>query len=306
MNRAHKKLTDDVTAPDANEEYLLYQTLIGTWPLVPMSEQTSREYINRIEEYMVKAIKEAKFHSSWISPHEEYESGTREFIRAILTPGPENRFLAEFVDFQMPIARLGMFNSLAQTLLKITVPGVPDFYQGTELWDFSLVDPDNRRPVDYGKRAEMLASLRIGESTNRSALVDRLVSDPWDGMIKLYLTHRALAYRGRARAVFDTGAYLPQNIVGERSNHAVAFARTSNDQTVIVTVGRFLSRLESPIGRETWGRTSLSLGHELGHGRYRDVLTDQITTTVETIDGYDLPLGQIFAHLPLALLEKIE
>jgi (1->4)-alpha-D-glucan 1-alpha-D-glucosylmutase len=305
LNRIHKKTIDEIVAPDANEEYLLYQTLIGTWPLVPMDEQASKDYRNRIEEYLVKAIKEAKFHSSWISPHEEYENAARAFIRAILVPGPENRFLSEFVEFQAPITHFGMFNSLAQTLLKITVPGVPDFYQGTELWDFSLVDPDNRRPVEYEKRLEMLASLQIEEQTNRAALVDRLVADPQDGRLKLYLTHRALTFRHRARAIFEAGAYMPQEIVGMRANHVVAFARTSGDQTAIVTVGRFLSRLKSPIGQESWGTTSLLLGHELGHGTYRDVLTDQITMTVETVEGITLPLGQIFTHLPLALLERI-
>ncbi|HZN12521.1 MAG TPA: malto-oligosyltrehalose synthase, partial [Blastocatellia bacterium] len=300
LNLAHKTRLDGGAAPDANEEYLFYQTLVGAWPLDPPDEVARAEFVTRIEEYLVKAIKEAKLHSSWISPHEEYERAAREFVRAALAPGPENRFLAEFAEFHAPVARAGVFNSLAQTLLKITVPGVPDFYQGSELWDFNLVDPDNRRPVDYALRQGLLSSLGAEENGDAAALVERLAASPGDGRLKLYLTSRALAFRGEARELFDAGTYVPLRAEGGRDHHVVAFARAAGGRAAVVAVGRFFSRLEPAIGGEAWGGTELALGNGLASGEYREVLTGKVVGAA----GGALPLGEVFAHLPVALLER--
>src|SRR5262245_15838858 len=152
INQDHRTRLNGTEAPDDNDEYLIYQTLVGAWPLSPMNGERLAEFARRIEEYIIKAMREAKVHSSWISPNDAYERGVTRFIRNILEHTSENRFLNDFVGFQQTIARAGMLNSFSQTLLKIALPGVPDFYQGTEIWDFSLVDTDNRRPVDFTVR----------------------------------------------------------------------------------------------------------------------------------------------------------
>src|SRR5262249_39312896 len=194
MNRDLKTMLEDQAAPDANEEYLLYQTLIGAWPVDELDEGASQSFVPRIQEYMIKAIREAKIHSSWLNPNEEYEQAARDFISKILSSDGaplgalDGAFAKDFAEFQAPIARAGMFNSLSQTLLKITVPGVPDFYQGTEIWDFSLVDPDNRRPVDYERRKSMFCSLRDAGAGDKAALAGDLMRSASDGRIKLFVT----------------------------------------------------------------------------------------------------------------------
>src|SRR5260370_12499690 len=161
-NRRWKKMVNESEAPDPDEEYLLYQTLLGTWPIASNGapqENAGPEYIQRIQAYMTKALNEAKLNTSWIQPSEEWLAATRDFVAKILEPSTKNKFLPTFVPVAQEIARLGAINSLAQTLLKLTSPGVPDLYQENETWDFSLVDPDNRRAVDYKHRAEMLSCL---------------------------------------------------------------------------------------------------------------------------------------------------
>ena len=165
VNRNHRSLVNNKPAPSPNDEYLLYQTLVGAWPSEPLSDGDDwRNFCERIENYMLKAIREAKQNTSWINRNTEYETAVSSFVKMLLTPSTQNRFLSDFVPFQHRVARIGLWNSLAQTLLKLTCPGVPDIYQGNELWDFSLVDPDNRRPVDYTRRQQMLQRIRTSES----------------------------------------------------------------------------------------------------------------------------------------------
>src|SRR5215510_1808994 len=192
-NRDLKTAIEDKSAPDANEEYLLYQTLLGAWPLDAENGQAQESFVQRIQEYMIKALREAKVHSSWLNPDEEYEQTARDFVSKILSH--DGVFARDFAEFQAPIARAGMFTSLSQTLLKITAPGVPDFYQGTEIWDFSLVDPDNRRPVDYEHRRRLLDSLRGKEDEDRALLAGDLLRSASDGRIKMFVTSGALNYR---------------------------------------------------------------------------------------------------------------
>ncbi|HKC84368.1 MAG TPA: malto-oligosyltrehalose synthase, partial [Blastocatellia bacterium] len=208
MNSGLKTVIEDQAAPDANEEYLLYQTLLGAWPLdsaLGPGGQPPQSFVQRIQAYMVKALREAKIHSSWLNPDEEYEQAARDFISKILLP--DGAFVKDFAEFQAPIARAGMFNSLSQTLLKITAPGVPDFYQGTEIWDFSLVDPDNRRPVDYEHRKRLLDSLRDKEAGDRTSLADDLLRSAPDGRVKMFVTTGALNYRQNNRDLFERGEY---------------------------------------------------------------------------------------------------
>jgi (1->4)-alpha-D-glucan 1-alpha-D-glucosylmutase len=307
MNRDLKTAIEDQPAPDSNEEYLLYQTLLGAWPLDAAGEPP-QPFVQRIQEYMIKALREAKIHSSWLNPDEEYEQAARDFISKILSP--EDAFVRDFDDFQTPIARAGMYNSLSQTLLKIAAPGVPDFYQGTELWDFSLVDPDNRRPVDYKHRKRLLDSLRDKETGDRVSLADDLLLSASDGRIKMFITTGALNYRQNNRDLFERGEYLPLQPAGERERHVVSFARRIGDKTAIVIATRFFIQLTqgAPIGRDVWGDTAILMNDELA-GWYRDVYTGRRIRARKrqdgSEDGNELPMAEALAHLPVALLERV-
>ena len=310
LNRQHKTLIDNLLVPDTSEEYLLYQTLVGAWPLLKNDLNGDEPFVRRIEEYLIKAIREAKIHSSWLSPNEEYESAVRQFIQQTLAP--ESPFVSEFVKFQAPVARAGMFNSLSQTLLKITSPGIPDFYQGTEIWDFSLVDPDNRRPVDYSHRRELLRSVQFNERRDPVALIDELIRNPEDGRIKLFITNHALNFRRQERELFERGGYIPLQTNGERERNILAFARKSGNKVAIVVASRFVTRLVNhsrlPLGDQTWGGTSIVIPDELANelcGCYRDYFTKRNICAQSRRDGNALPLAEIYAHLPVALLERI-
>jgi (1->4)-alpha-D-glucan 1-alpha-D-glucosylmutase len=245
MNRDKKADVEGAAAPDANEEYLLYQTLVGAWPLQPMDKDAHQNFVGRIEHYMEKALKEAKRHTSWINPNEAYDRAVRQFVREILRPHVDNRFLADLQRFQTRVAQAGLWNSLAQMLLKITAPGVPDFYQGTELWDFSLVDPDNRRPVDFAKRVMLLEELQRMESNAPVSLVHELVSQPQDGRIKLYILYKTLNFRRAHPNLFAQGTYRPLTVSGARRDHVVTFARRFENEWALVAVPRLVIKLSS-------------------------------------------------------------
>ncbi|MDQ3804471.1 MAG: malto-oligosyltrehalose synthase [Acidobacteriota bacterium] len=309
MNRARKARFEGAEAPDSNEEYLLYQTLVGTWPLAPMNDEEHGAYVSRIQEYMRKALKEAKLHTSWINPDEAYERAVGEFVAAVLDAGEGNQFLRDFAEFQRVTARCGMLNSLSQTLLKIASPGVPDFYQGTELWSFTLVDPDNRRPVDYERRQSLLAGLRARGDGDRAALVGELLDRPGDGRVKLYVTTRALNFRKARRELFRRGDYLPLEAAGRRAGNVVAFARKDGEDEVVVVAGRFFTRLG--VGRAgplrlraaAWDDTTLALGDQLGGARWRDLFTG---TEFDAPEGRrTLRLSDVLSPLPVALLERV-
>jgi maltooligosyltrehalose synthase len=208
--------------PDANEEYLLYQTLVGAWPLTPVDETAWAQCVERLVRYMEKALKEAKVHTSWTNPQEVYDQAVRTFVKRVFTPGPGNRFLADCERFQARMAPAGLRNALAQILLKCTSPGVPDIYQGTELWDDSLVDPDNRRPVDFSARSASLAELQQRERAGCLPLVQELLAQWWDGRLKLYVTSKALHFRRSHATLFQDGDYLPLLCRGARREHVIA------------------------------------------------------------------------------------
>jgi (1->4)-alpha-D-glucan 1-alpha-D-glucosylmutase len=309
MNRAKKTRIEGGEAPDANEEYLLYQTLVGTWPLAETDDAAHEEYVGRIRGYMQKAIKEAKLHTSWINPDEEYERAVSDFVGAILDREANAQFISDLASFQRVTTRAGMLNSLAQTLLKIAAPGVPDFFQGTEIWDFSLVDPDNRRPVDYELRRRLLDSLRAGEERDRAALAAELIAAPADGRIKLYVTARALSFRKARRSLFAAGEYLPLEAEGTRARSVVAFARRAGEAEVVAVAGRFFTRLGAGgegsglrLDGAAWGETVLRLGGELGGRRFRDVFTGAECDAA----GGQLRLADLLSPLPIALLERID
>ncbi len=305
LNRTAKTRVDDRHAPDSNEEYLLYQTLVGTWPLYPMNPDEHQAYVRRMDGYMQKALHEAKVHTSWVNPNSEYEQAVTGFVERVLEPSPGNVFLQELRQFQAPIARAGMWNSVSQLVLKIASPGVPDFYQGNDLWAFDLVDPDNRRAVNYDARRQMLRSFEEQAARDRSALVDRLRENPCDGAIKLYVTREALRFRRDHRDLFAQGSYTALAAEGNRARHVVAFSRATAHQTLLAFTGRFFLKLcnshGKPVG-DVWGNTTVALPKKAGHTSFRDILTGETVTAEEREGALILPVARVFAHCPVALL----
>ena len=316
MNARHKAHIEGETAqaPDPNEEYLLYQILLGTWPVGAkgkdpqpvegdgavstgsqfgaLSEAEHAEYVSRVQEYMTKAIKEAKVNSSWIQPNEAWDKGVREFIAALLARGQGNAFVAALEPLAERLARLGAMNSLTQTALKLTVPGVPDVYQGNETWDFSLVDPDNRRPVDYRQRAEGLVALEGARAAE--------LAEHWpDGRVKLFVTQKILQYRKEHPELFREGSYRPLKVTGKFADNVVAFVREHDDRALVVIVPRLTSKLGEglPVG-EAWDNTAVSLDD--GGATWRELFTDR---KVQPEDG-GLRLATALADFPLAVLVR--
>jgi (1->4)-alpha-D-glucan 1-alpha-D-glucosylmutase len=306
LNQRHKREVDGEPAPSRNDEYLLYQTLIGTWPLGPMTREEREKYLERIQQYMVKATHEAKVSTSWISPHEAYEQATHDFVEAILGESRRNVFLADFVPFARRIAEYGIWNSLSQTLLKLASPGVPDIYQGAELWDFSLVDPDNRRGVDFAHRQQLLESLKVRDPARRlSTLARELVREPHDGRIKLFLTSRVLNHRRMHAGLYTTGRYLPLEPAGAHKDYVCAFARQTDEHTVLVIAPRLVTRLlasaeQAPTGPGVWLDTWLPFPQHAVGQRFRNVLTGETL-----VSGAGLPVSSILYSFPVALLEQV-
>lgn len=308
-NRRHAVEVDGRAAPDRNDEYLLYQTLVGAWPLPPLEPEGRATFTARIQAYMLKAAKEAKVNTSWINPSEGYDGALRGFVARILDPGPGNRFLPDFTLFQGFAARLGMVNSLAQTLIKMTAPGVPDFYQGTEVWDFSLVDPDNRRPVDFAGRAALLAGLRERIAAGDLAELARELVEHWaDGQIKLYTIHRALTYRRGAPDLFRMGDYVPLQTGGQAAEHICAFARRREARITLTVVPRLTARLTDlgarlPLGGEVWSDTCVALPQDFPEGPYHNMFTGAEVGVSRKDGGVALAVGEVLAGFPVALLE---
>ncbi|MGH9611817.1 MAG: malto-oligosyltrehalose synthase [Bryobacteraceae bacterium] len=300
MNREHKTIIDGQEAPDANEEYLLYQTLLGSWPLGALDAAKHGPYVERIQRYTEKALREAKVHTSWVSPNQAYEGAVRKFVDAILGLGEHNRFLRDFREFQAPISSAGMWNSLSQTLLKITSPGVPDFYQGTELWAFQLVDPDNRGEVDYKLRRKLLE--KIDAASDLSCLADQLIRNPEDGALKLLVMSRALRFRRANHDLYRDGEYAGLMSVGAESNRVIAFARTLGNRTAITIAGRFFLNRDA----RKWGDTGIVIPRRLQQQRYRDAITGRVIEARRQGVRLFLPVEDAFAVLPVALLSAQE
>ena len=293
INRRWKRILDDAAAPDANEEYLFYQTLLGTWPMdaAGQAEKTAGpEYIGRIQAYMAKALKEAKMNTSWIQPNEQWDAAMNEFVARVLDPSPKNKFLPSFLPVAEEIARLGAINSLAQVALKLTVPGVPDIYQGNEIWDFSLVDPDNRRPVDYQRRREMLDSLG-------GTAPEELLQHWPDGRIKLLLTQRLLRFRRDHPALFRHGKYLPLTANGTFADCCVGFVREHEGEWIAVMVPRLSSRVGFPPIGEKWKDTMVAFPESLSPEGAREMFTGHDLR----LEGGAKKLSEAMATLPFAV-----
>jgi (1->4)-alpha-D-glucan 1-alpha-D-glucosylmutase len=294
VNRRWKKRIHDSEAPDATEEYLLYQTLLGTWPVDHTGNACSSvpsDYIERIQNYMTKALNEAKINTSWVQPNDGWLSATREFVGKLLEATPKNKFLPGFLPLVSEIARLGAINSLSQTLLKVTSPGVPDIYQGNEIWDLSLVDPDNRRPVDYKLRQTMLDTLS-------KAQPEELLTSWPDGRIKLFLTSRALRLRRDNPDLFTNGSYEPLMANGTFGDCVVSFVRQLDQSSIIVIAPRLSSRIGFPPIGERWQDTFIEISETTGRGEWRNIFTGEKVS----LENRHLMLKDALLKLPFAIL----
>lgn len=278
--------------PDANDEYLLYQTLIGAFPTRMNGADDWRILCERIGAYMAKATKEAKVHTSWTNADEAYDTAVSEFVAALLKDGDATPFMEAFLPFQRRIAFYGRFNALSQELLKLTCPGVPDTYRGSEGWDFSLVDPDNRRPVDYDRLHAML------DEVQRGAITPEMVENAADGRLKLALIQRTLGFRRDFPDYFAGAGYEPIAAQGEKAAHALAFRRTNAGNGILVIVPRLLVGLtdgvERPPTGAVWGDTRLAI-----EGTYRSIFTGEI------IGGGEVVISKALGYCPVGLFEPI-
>ncbi|MDR3639216.1 MAG: malto-oligosyltrehalose synthase [Isosphaeraceae bacterium] len=293
--------------PDAHEEYLLYQILIGAWPFGGPADGPPEGFVGRIQEYMSKALSEAKRNTSWTDPDPSYKEQVSQFVAQVLEGADAQPFLADFLPFQRKLARIGVVHSLAQVLLKLGSPGAADLYQGCELWDLSLVDPDNRRPVDYELRRRLLDEQRsaLACGTSRAELARRLYDRADDGAIKLYLVSTGLNHRKDELPLYQQGSYRPVDAVGERAPNVVAFQRQHQGRSAVIVAPRLASYLmgpdaaTAPVGRDVWGDTQLILPDSVRAVRWRNLLTDEVLAA----DGQRmLHLGDVLQTIPLAWL----
>lgn len=306
-NKRKKCKVDGELAPSRNDEYLLYQALLGTWPFDPPHGDALQMYVARIQQYMTKAAREAKSVSSWIAPNEAYERAILDFIEAILCDDPMSAFRSDFEPFAREIATCGMWNALGQTLLKLTSPGVPDIYQGTELWEFSLVDPDNRHKVDYEARRRMLDELntRRKEPADRKSLAAELVAAAADGRIKMLIHLEALEFRRRFPELFTSGEYVPVQTAGSRADQICAFIRRTKIDVALVVVPRLMAQVSeppraAPVGSEIWSDTTLLLPGEFKHVRWKNLLTGEETAAGEEAS---LAVREVLRTFPVGLLK---
>lgn len=315
INNRNRVKIQGAWVPDRNDEYLFYQALVGTWPeeqtLAPLPVRASADLVARLAAYMQKATREAKLHTSWIEENQEYSRALLHFVEETLAGRTARRFLASFVPFQRLCARVGMVNSLGQLVLKLASPGVPDFYQGTELWDLSLVDPDNRRPVDFATRQRLLAELRpIVHRIERGDAVEREVGDLldcWrDGRFKLFVTSCGMRFRRRHAALMLDGTYTPLDAHGPRRDHVVAFARHDDSGVLLAVVPRLVAPLmdgnqPAPVWSGAWGSDTIALPEAVRAAGYRHVLTGEWCETIGP-DRSSLPVAAALRVLPVAML----
>ncbi len=322
INRNWRKhMEDGDQTPSLNAEYLFYQTLLGVWPLQDPDADGMEALAERMTQYMLKAAKEAKTYTSWINPDTAYEEALTRYIRGVLLR-PSSMFLDDFLPFQRMLARFGLYNALSQTLLKLTCPGVPDLYQGTEFWDFSLVDPDNRRPVDYAVRQASLHGLQgalyCEEPRELAKMLLDMTDHLTDGRLKQYVTTAVLRYRSHHRDLFLKGNYIPLDVTGSGADHIIAFARQWEDQAAITVAPRLLYTLYTlgtrgarknslPCGKRLWKDTAIVLPEGLHGLAFRNALTredmpvrgagkEQHSCKIEISDILkDLPVGFLSA-----------
>lgn len=295
INEPGKTVVNGAPAPSRNDEYLLYQTLVGAWP------DELESFRERLITYLHKAINEAKEHSNWINPNEAYAEAVEAFANYILD---NEAFRSAFEPFGQRVAFYGRFNSLAQVLLKLTAPGVPDIYQGNEMWRFSLADPDNRRPVDFEHQRSVLAGLKERAAEDPHKLASALIEEAQTGAVKLYLIYRALNYRRAHKDLFQDGTYRPIKATGAKAKHICAFVRQSGGAAALVVAPRLVVGLTGgkeivPVGREVWEDTYLELPGGLGAGSVENAFTGESLAS----PGEKLAVADILTVFPVGLFD---
>lgn len=344
MNAGNRTMVEAEPAPDRNDEYRFYQALLGAWPAELTDghgvdarsfavDAIPKELVERMKAYMNKAIKEAKTHTSWISPNKPYDEAMDHFIERTLTGPTSRRFVSAFLPFQARIAERGVVNSLAQVALKLAAPGVPDIFQGSELWNLRLVDPDNREPIDFERSRELLHQLEAWldvetlqppptghpqpdtRNPKPPAGADRLAAiedmlDHWiDGRIKLFLTAACLRWRRPNHDLFATGDYVPLDTETGDTTPAgiVAFCRRSAHSVVLVAVPRFCALLSSelrrlPVGPDVWRTARILLPRELAEVRFVNLFTREELQPVNYREEWSLMVGDVLRTCPVAWL----
>ena len=306
LNESLRTTLEEGPVPDANEEYFLYQTLVGMWPIGGAQGESRVDVVKRLQDYMNKALHEAKVHSSWINPNADYDGAVRTFVERLLDDETSGAFLEDFQAFQRRVSHFGLLNSLSQTVLKLTLPGVPDTYQGSELWDFSLVDPDNRRPVDFNRRRDLLRDLKAEAEragTDLAGMARRLLEAKEDGRIKLYVSWRLLQCLRSNPGLFSSGTYLPLRVEGTYAGNVFAFFRQVENRCAVVAVSRFLTVISPnerrlPLG-DAWADTHVVLPESAAASGWRNPLTGEDPADVER---KQIPLSLLFRSLPVAVL----
>jgi len=302
VNAARRIRVGDQLAPDPAEEVLFYQTLLGAAPSWPLPVEEQDAFRDRLVAYMLKATKEAKVNNSWTNHRPEYDEAITKFVEAVVRAPADDPFVEEFRRLHRRVVRVGRLNALSQQFLKIACPGVPDVYQGTESWDLSLVDPDNRRPVDYDTRKRLLAD--IDAHADRAAFARELAGRLDDPRAKLFVTARALRARRADPELFRDGAYVPLDVVGPRARHVVAFARVRERRVAIVVAPRLIAAV---IGdRDAWSSSFVALPDEVAElidgGELRDVFSGESRRAIAREGGTAFAVPELFADFPLTLL----
>jgi (1->4)-alpha-D-glucan 1-alpha-D-glucosylmutase len=302
MNSGAKTIMDGAAAPDRADEYLYYQALLGAWPAGSPVEPGD-SFLERMREYMRKATKEKKVHTSWIHPSEAYDEAVTGFVSHTLSGRRSERFRGIFAAFHARVARFGMLNSLSQLVLKLCSPGVPDFYQGRELWDFSLVDPDNRAPVDFELCQRRLSEVEPLLGRGNADGVRELLEEWVDGGIKMLITAAGLRLRREWKDVFLDGSYEPVETGGSRRDHVVAFQRRLGERTLVAVAPRLFVALTAPddrwpLGEAVWQDTSLMIPD--------GTFTDSLSGSRVTCRDGKLFLGDVLRACPVAILTNSE
>ncbi len=311
INNPQKSLVDGRLAPSRNDEYLIYQTLLGSWPLGKLEGLAYHEYVDRVLSYARKASKEEKQETSWLYPNVNYDLALDKFVRRILEQRKNNKFLKELQRFGKKIHYFGMLNSLSQLLLKLTSPGVPDIYQGNEVWDFSLVDPDNRRKVDFDHIETMHRNLLVGlrkYRRNLGELSSRLLNDWEDGLVKMLVLHLTLTYRSNHVELFRNGDYLPIRSDGSKQDHICAFLRKYHNEKCLVIAPRFYTKLaakqELPFRNQVWTDTRILLPDGMFQTEACNLFTGERLRVQAHGRQTFLLAHQVFSRFPIALLTE--
>ncbi len=305
LNKSRKTKIENTLCPDRNDEYLFYQTLVGIWPYKTPDNEEKEALTRRLENYMIKALREAKVHTSWVNINEQYEKATCEFIRKILSSPDNHPFWKEFLPFQKEVAEIGFLNSLFQQTLKLTCPGVPDVYQGSELYKFALVDPDNRRPVDYGLSGQKLEEIKrlVAQDNSEEVNLQEELLPVESGKMKLFLTASILNFRQKHQDIFRKGEYLPLETTGMKTRNLVAFARHFENEAAVVVVPRLVYKIITeenpmPVGEAAWLDTKIVLPENLTHCKWKNIFTGQEFESIES----GLAAKDVLSTLPVAVL----